>query len=104
MIDAGADPNLRNRWNDTALITAVDRGYEDLVSVLAAHGANLDATRAYDHATALVLALRKGRDDIARILIEAGADVSLADDAGERPLTLATDPALRSLIQRHMAD
>jgi len=100
MIDGGANLNLRNRWHDTALITAVDRGYEDLVALLATHGANLDATREYDHATALVLALSKGRDDIGRILIEAGANVRLADDAGQTPLDLATDPALRSRIER----
>lgn len=104
MIDGGADLNLRNRWDDTPLITAVDRGYEDLVAMLAAHGADLNATRTHDHATALVLALHKGRDDIARILIEAGADVSLADDAGQHPLALATDPALKSLIQRHLTN
>ena len=70
---AGADVNCRNKWGDTALITAADNGHADCVAALLQLGVAIEATNQYG-LTALISAACYGNVECARLLLEAGAD------------------------------
>jgi ankyrin repeat protein len=53
LLDAGADPNSRNRTGQTALIVAVNRDYTDVVRALLAKGADPNAASRSDGETPL---------------------------------------------------
>jgi ankyrin repeat protein len=108
LLDAGADVNATEAWGgQSALMWAAARGNADMIRLLAAHGAELDARgvvrqwarkvikepRPKDMArggfTALLYAAREGCVDCARALIEAGADPDLADPERVTPLNMA---------------
>jgi len=76
MLGHGANPNVRNRHNQTALMVAAQRGHERIVEALLRAGANLDAAAKYNLSAAM-LAVVAGHEAIALRLIRAGADVSL---------------------------
>jgi ankyrin repeat protein len=76
MLGNGADPNARNRHNQTALTLAAHRGHERIVEALLLAGANLNATAKYNLSAAM-LAVVAGHESIALRLIRAGADVGL---------------------------
>ena len=76
MLGGGADPNARNRYNQTALMVAAQRGHAAIVEALLQAGAKLDATAKYSLSAAM-LAVVAGHQAIALRLIRAGADVRL---------------------------
>jgi ankyrin repeat protein len=76
MLGQGANPNVRNRHNQTALMVAAQRGHERIVEALLRAGAHLDAAAKYNLSAAM-LAVVAGHEAIALRLIRAGADVSL---------------------------
>ena len=104
MLAAGADVNCRNRSNDTPLMTAVERGYDDMVQLLIEQGAELNIRKDYDQATPLILALRQGHNDIAVQLLDAGADAALADQWGNTPLGLARTAELQQRIRQRLPE
>ena len=53
LIEAGADPNRRNRQGQTALIVAVNKGYTEVVRALLAKGADPNAASISDGETPL---------------------------------------------------
>ena len=76
MLANGANPDARNRHNQTALMVAAQRGHERIVEALLRAGAHLDAAAKYNLSAAM-LAVVAGHEAIALRLIGAGADVSL---------------------------
>jgi uncharacterized protein len=73
-----------------ALHFAAREGALDMLPVLIAAGAELDAVDA-EGTSALLLATLAGRFDVARALLEAGANPNVADDYGRTVLFAATD-------------
>lgn len=73
LLEAGADPNLKDWQGQTPLILASFIGYIDIVKKLLNGGADVDAFSASGR-TALVFAYLLGHDEIAEELIKAGAD------------------------------
>jgi len=53
LLEAGADPNSRNRTGQTALIVAANKGYTDVVRALLAHGADPNTASRSDGETPL---------------------------------------------------
>ena len=74
MLAAGADADARNRYGQTALMVAAQRGHVRIVEALVEAGADLDVTAKYN-LTALMLAIVAGHAAVARIIAGAGADL-----------------------------
>jgi ankyrin repeat protein len=98
LLEAGADPNATQIRGQTAAMWAAAEGHADVVALLAAAGADLNAAsiastkperRPAGGMTALLFAARQGHVDAVRTLIEAGADVNLAGADNTSPLLIA---------------
>ena len=84
---AGTDVNaIDDDW--TPLVFAVDKGHKEIVEILIAKGADVDAKGQYDwnafHGAAL-----HGRTEIAGLLIAKGVDVNAKNEEGYTPLFYA---------------
>ncbi len=78
----GADPNGVNEHGLPVLSLAANMGHEEVLEVLLAAGAKIDAPRSRDGATPLMLAILGDEQDAVRILVQAGADLEIADNDG----------------------
>lgn len=83
LLKAEASPNLRASWdyNATPLIKAASLGEPDVVAILLAAGAEVNATNKIGQ-TALHLAKNA---EVARLLIAAGADQAARAADGQTP-------------------
>ncbi|MCR4556101.1 MAG: ankyrin repeat domain-containing protein [Alphaproteobacteria bacterium] len=85
------------------LLTAVYKGYKDIVNILLDAEADVNAKDA-DGTTALMFAVKKNYSEIADLLIKSKADVNAKDNFGNTALTYATDidsyPLAKTLIEK----
>jgi ankyrin repeat protein len=105
LLAGGADPNLRNEVNATALMWAVD----DLekTRLLLDHGADVNA-RSDDSRTSLLIAAGPfGSNAVVKLLLERGADLSAKSPTNRGYATVLSEAArtgdetrLRMLIER----
>jgi ankyrin repeat protein len=110
LLEAGANINAKEHWGgQSALMWAAAQSQPEMVKLLAARGADLDAhgvIRQWDRKvikeprpkdmnkggfTALLYAAREGCVECARHLVEAGADPNLGDPERVSPLVLALE-------------
>ncbi|KAI9432174.1 hypothetical protein H4582DRAFT_1120536 [Lactarius indigo] len=84
LLENGADPNIRNDYDKTALHRASE-GLPDVGRWLLEHGVDPEAQQD-DQWTALHLAAANRCLEIAEILLEHNAEVNARDDAGRVPL------------------
>ena len=86
----GADIAAVSPLGHTALTSAAMRGRPDVVSLLLAHGANVNAALS-DGRTALHLTCQNGvfGSEIIRLLVAAGADVMAKNGNGDTPFNCA---------------
>lgn len=104
LIEAGADPNARDRLGLTPLLVACGKptaGYKSTVEALLAKGAYLEVRDPFGN-TPLLLSISGGTADIALTLIERGANVFASRRDGETALTLAKqvgNPELARLVE-----
>ena len=109
LIEAGADVNAKERWaGQNALMWAGAQLQPEMVKLLLAHGAEVDARSAVREwtrkvsseprpkelaqggLTPLMFSARTGCVECAELLLDAGADINLADPYGVTPLVVAT--------------
>ncbi len=95
LIAAGADVNAASPQGWTALARAAyngetERGYVEVVEVLADAGANLDA-RIFFGITPLMLAAGGGDASVVECLINRGADVLTPNEGGRTARMMAND-------------
>jgi len=89
VIALGADINARASFGNTPLILAATFSKIEIVRLLVAHGANLDAAN-HSGITALIASItRRDAALCTRLLVEAGADAAPKNKWGETALTLA---------------
>lgn len=91
LINAGADPNAKDRLGLTPLLVACGKpttGYKNTVELLLMKGAHLNVHDPLGN-TPLLLSISGGTPDIAALLIERGADVLARRRDGESAITLA---------------
>ena len=84
LLERGADPNALDGDGKTALhlAAALDENAENVVRVLLAHHADLDARTTGEGETALVVAVKSSRLAVVQVLLENGADLNAQDRLG----------------------
>ncbi|KAJ3112979.1 hypothetical protein HDU96_003940 [Phlyctochytrium bullatum] len=84
----------------TALLLALEKGFENVAIALIAHKANCLARNSATDATALHLACSRGLIDAARIVLSAGVDPNARNLRGETPLHVVAgfDPEMVKLL------
>jgi len=90
LLRAGADPDFRNRFGETALFYAAGSGWDEVIELLIEHGADI---RAIDSGgvTPLMRAVGYGHTAAARVLVDAGSDVNAIDDYHKVPVMFAAN-------------
>lgn len=93
LVDAGADPNARDKLGLTPLLVACGKttqGYQIIAERLIQKGAQINVRDGLGY-TPLLLALSGGAREIAWLLAKNGADLSAATRKGETVLSLAKE-------------
>ena len=88
-LDSGTDVNAKDETGGTPLDEAAGWGRKDIVELLIAKGADVNAKFDDDGSTPLHLSAWKGHFETAELLIAADADVNAKDNNGETPLDWA---------------
>jgi ankyrin repeat protein len=89
LLDAGADPDSAMPSGQSALMTAARSGKADVVDLLVARGADIEAREQWRGQNALMWAAAEGHPDTIKTLVEAGADVHARTNAGFTPILFA---------------
>ena len=90
LLDAGADPDIKDREGATALIRATFEGRLDFVRILLQAGADPQVESA-QAVTPLLGACAGGDIQMVQALLDAGSDPSAGNKAGLTPLMLAAN-------------
>ena len=90
LIEAGADPEAKDKDGATALILAAGEGQTDAVATLLAKGANPNAHDKLG-GTALIWAIGNNRADVVELLLASGADPNQQDTDGVSALIEAVN-------------
>jgi ankyrin repeat protein len=97
LLQQGANVNAVDRqFGATALMWAAHEGHTDIVRLLLASGASIDAQQSLGR-TALWYTAQQGRIGPAEILIAAGANVDLASKDGKTPRDIALERGHRDI-------
>jgi len=80
-LEAGGDPNAKDRWGAPALSLAAGRGDIEAVRLLIEHGGDPNLASAVGNSP-LMIAAARGRPEVARALLEAGAKPAATNDWG----------------------
>src|SRR5687767_4546858 len=93
-LDKGADVNAKTRYGATALSFAADRGNVELVKLLIARGANVNAQDSFYQMRAINLAMTNNHTAVVTLLLERGslgapAVLAQAVQRGSMPIVAA---------------
>lgn len=101
LLDAGADPDMASRFDETALDLAASAGAQDVVDLLIAAGA--DIHRDTIGWTALHAAAARGEVGVIGRLLGAGALVDARNSIGETPLIEAAANGRTAAVEAFLA-
>jgi uncharacterized protein len=91
LLDAGADVNLRNKYDATPLYMASEYGHAEVVKLLLAANADVNIAERIMGTTPLNIASAKGHTEVVKLLLAANADVNIASKPiGLTPLIVAS--------------
>jgi ankyrin repeat protein len=88
-LNAGMNPNAKDGEGKTALIAASEAGRDQVVKLLLAKGADIEAKDNERDATALLWASAKEKTKTMRILLDKGANIRAKDKDGDNALIRA---------------
>ena len=105
LLEDGLDPNIKNELDESALMIASIRGYEDIVRLFLEYNADPNI---YDDVkyTPLMRAITRRFGEIVRLLLDNGADPFIINVRGDTALDLAErypDNAIIDLLKSRMA-
>ena len=104
LLKEGANVNFIEGRGDTALLIAVNFGYENMVKFLVANGANVNFVKDITGDTALHFAANQGYQKIVEFLVDNGANVNFKVKDGDTALFLALvrghDNIVEFLVER----
>jgi ankyrin repeat protein len=104
LLELGESPDRSGYFGLTPLMRAAAHGDMEIMDLLLAHGASVQAVYKLDDFTPLLFAARFGRFGAVKRLLEAGADVNRAASSGRTPLFLAAEgghaDVVRYLLER----
>ena len=106
-LDAGMDVDATDERGVAAIVAAVAAERVEVVRLLIARGASLDAPAGNDGMTVLMLAARAGALEVVRALLEGGAPVDSQDGFGNTALMQAAAAGHREVaahLLAHFAD
>ncbi|KAL8780135.1 MAG: hypothetical protein Q9213_006619 [Squamulea squamosa] len=86
LLDAGANPSMKDQDGGTALLRAIDRGNTAVVEIMLDHDSVDDSIRDNSGRTLLHGAATTGRADITELLMKKGLDKDAQDKNGKTPL------------------
>ena len=89
LIAGGANVNLATEGGNTALQEAALAGCAEIVQLLLAEGALVNALNKWNESALIVGSLKSGVPEVATLLIDAGADMTLQDVDGLTALDMA---------------
>ncbi|KAI0220924.1 E3 ubiquitin-protein ligase MIB2 [Lamellibrachia satsuma] len=122
-----ADLEVKNNRHQTALLLAASQGHTELIELLVANNADVNAWNEDGDTTLHVVLSRSLRDNLSRapiiaeikskqtkarikstssfaaacFLVERGASLQIKNHAGHMPLNLVTDPAAVDILNHH---
>jgi ankyrin repeat protein len=103
LLEAGADVNVKNDFDFTALMLAVLKENPDIIRLLLDNGADIneivDYIGGYCAKTPLMFAIENEKFESAKILIEEGADVNLGSDRRGTPLIIASCKGYKETVE-----
>ncbi|MBI4699077.1 MAG: ankyrin repeat domain-containing protein [Nitrospirae bacterium] len=103
LIDAGADVNITADNGATPLFRASYNGYTEIVKLLLAAGAEVNAVRKDNGATPLLFATQQGHAEVVKLLLEANAGVNDASKDGRTPLLIASQKGHEEVVKLLLA-
>ena len=98
ILEVGAQTNIVDDIDNSALYYAASNGHDDVVELLLSYQASINRENR-DGRTPLMAATEQGHDRIVARLIAAGADVGISDFTGRTALDLAREGRSRKVIQ-----
>ena len=103
-LEAGANPNARDRRGATPLINASYNGLADIVSLLVSKRAFVDFAPTNFSATPLTAAIENGSVATVKVLLAAGANPNRNDGRGWTPMFAATIRGQSEMVRALLAD
>jgi len=100
LLELGESPDRSEYLGLTPLMRVAARGDTQIMDLLLAHGASVDAACKLDDFTPLLFAARFGRLEAVRRLLDAGANVNRAAASGRTPLFLAAEGGHADVVQQ----
>ena len=86
LLQAGADPSIKDRKGSTPLHFAARRGNDEIVKVLLKHPkVKIDVRDSYGK-TALHMACSEGQSSVCKLLLDKGADIKAVTAENTTPL------------------
>jgi len=99
LIEKGAAVNTgENSFFEMALHRATLGGCQDVVELLLAEGADINARDSF-HASALHYAVERGHKNIVEVLLAKGADVNIRNSEGQMPFDIAMNQNRRYITE-----
>jgi ankyrin repeat protein len=86
LLKDGADVNVRDRWDETALMRASEKDHADVVELLLKNGGDVNAGDRTGN-TALLAATQQCRVESLKLLLRYGAEITATDNVGDSALT-----------------